>query len=109
MELRSAIRYRITASAVFSWPGPGDHRVKAEGVTRDVSKSGAFVLTPSCPPAGAVVRMEILLATFRTAGRSLKLVAEARVVRVEHPALDELGGGFAVESEGFEIPRARRN
>jgi hypothetical protein len=104
VELRSAIRYRITAPVVFTWPGLGDHRVQGEGVTRDVSKSGAFVLTPSCPPPGAAVRMEIWLFRFRSAGRPVTLVADARVVRVEHPALGEQVGGFAVVSEGFELP-----
>ena len=104
VELRSAIRYRLTAPVVFTWRGSSNDRVQGEGVTRDVSKSGAFILTPSCPPAGAVVRMEILFSSFRAAGRSLKLVAQGRVVRVEHPSVSAQDGGFAVDSEGFEIP-----
>ena len=104
VELRRAIRYSLAAPVVFTWTAPGAHRFQGAGVTRDVSKVGAFVLTSSCPPVGAIVKMEILFPSFRIAGQSLKLLAEGRVVRVEHPAHSEAGNGFAVFSEGFAIP-----
>ena len=105
MELRSVIRYSLAASATFSWAGLGAQRLQGEGVTRDVSTEGAFVLTPSCPPTGAVVRIQILLPSFRVADRSLKLVAEGRVVRVEHLTHGEHANGFAIVSDGFVIPK----
>lgn len=105
MELRAAIRYRLTATALFSWPGLGANRLEGEGVTRDVSTAGAFVLTAGCPPIGSIVKMRILLPSFRFADQSLKLVAEGRVVRVERPAQGGESNGFAIVSEGFEIPK----
>ena len=106
MEQRTEIRYRLTASVVFRWRGPGLHLLQGEGVCRDVSVTGIFVLTPTCPPTGTVVNMEIFFPSLRIGAQTLKLVTEGRVVRLEHPAWGEQGNGFAaLLSDGFAIPR----
>jgi hypothetical protein len=101
---QSATRYGLTASVLFSWAGQEPHWLQGEGVAHDVSTAGAFLLTSL---TGSRIKMQILLPSFLLADQSLKLVAEGRVVRVEHPAHDVESSGFAIVSEGFAIPKTR--
>lgn len=75
-----------------------------KGATRDISAAGAFILAAVCPPADVSVRVEIFLPLFEPAGHCLRLTAEGRVARVEHRGVCEVQDGFAVVSEGFDIP-----
>jgi hypothetical protein len=101
MELRSRIRHRLSASAVFTWEGPFNRRLVAEGVTRDISVAGAFIFTRSCPPVGAALELEIFLsATLGNRGKTVLIKTEARVIRVEHFATTE---GFAAVSSDFTL------
>jgi len=104
VELRTIVRYRLGASVVFSWRGQRGAQLQGEGITRDISARGAFILTPTCPPAEVMVRMEIFLPPLREAGQSVRLLTEGRVIRIEHPAAETARDGFAVISEGFDIP-----
>jgi hypothetical protein len=104
VELRTIVRYRLGAPVVFSWRGQGPVRLQGEGITRDISARGAFILTPTSPPAEVMVMMEIFLPPLRDAGQSVRLVTEGRVIRIEHPAAETAQDGFAVVSEGFDIP-----
>jgi hypothetical protein len=103
MEARASVRYRFGTPAVFSWEGQSGGRLKGEGITRDISVGGAYILTPTCPPPKVVIQLEIFLTSPGTTGRSLRIAAEGRVLRVEHPAKGKARGGFAVASESFEI------
>ena len=104
MELRNAIRYRFTVPVVFRWAGPEAHLLQGEGVTRDVSTRGAFIVTPSYPLAGAALRLEI---QFDRTNHNLKLISEGLVMRVEHGNL--VGeDGFAFETSAFELQRNGR-
>src|SRR5271165_7661615 len=60
-ELRNRVRYRLSADAVFAWEGAQHGRLVGEGVTRDISLSGAFVFTRTCPPVGATLELDIFL------------------------------------------------
>lgn len=104
VELRRTVRYRLGAPVVFSWRGQAGARLQGEGVTRDISARGAFILTPTSPPAEVMVRMEIFLPALRDSGQSVRLAAEGRVIRIEHQAAETTQNGFAVVSEGFAIP-----
>jgi hypothetical protein len=104
VDLRSAIRYRLTAPVMFSWKGPGARRLRAKGLTRDISVAGVFVLASSCPPPDIMVMMEILFPSFWIGHHPLKLVTEGRVIRVEHPAVNGPDDGFAVFTEGLAVP-----
>ncbi len=101
MELRNRVRYRLSAAAVFFWEGPQRNRLQAEGVTRDVSLSGAFIYTRTCPPVGATLELEIFLSTAPGSGKkTVRIKTEAKVIRVEHsPA----GEGFAALSQDFTL------
>lgn len=101
VELRNAIRYRFTVPVAFRWTGPKAHVLKGEGVTRDVSTRGAFIVTPNHPPAGATLRLEI---QFDRTNHNLKLISEGLVMRVEHGSLTG-EDGFAFETRAFELQR----
>jgi hypothetical protein len=106
MELRNALRYRLAASAVFRWESPAGGLLQGQGITRDISVKGAFILTANCPPTGIVLSVEIFLPQFRNGGPGghlMKMVSEVQVVRVEHPVLGESQDGFAVVGEDFAI------
>jgi hypothetical protein len=100
MELRNRVRYRLSADAVFAWDGPSQNRLQGEGVTRDISVAGAFILTRTCPPVGATVELEVFLASTPTKDRRVQIKTVARVIRVEHSPTVE---GFAAVSRDFTL------
>jgi PilZ domain len=104
VELRSAVRYPIAASVVFSWQGP-QGPLQGEGVTRDISKAGAYIRTPTTPPLAVAVQMEIFLPPIEPERRAVKVLSEGRVIRVEHPSADDAQSGFAALTEGSSIIR----
>jgi hypothetical protein len=101
MELRNRVRYRLSASAVFSWEGAQRKRLVGEGVTRDVSVDGAFIFTRSCPPIGALLDLQIALSpSYHTGATSVQIRTMATVIRVEHAPNCE---GFAAASQDFTL------
>jgi PilZ domain-containing protein len=108
VEARASVRYRLSTPAVFSWDGHAGGRFLGEGDTRDISKGGAYILTPTCPPTGIMIQLKIFLTPPDPAGRSLRITTEGRVLRVEYPADSMARGGFAIESKGFQIVLAER-
>jgi hypothetical protein len=103
MERRTQFRYLMSARAVFSWEGPEQKRFQGEGVTRDISPKGAFILTLSCPPAHAAVHLELFLPPFHGIVATARIRAETQVVRVEQAPPGEQQSGFAVGSPGFSF------
>jgi hypothetical protein len=109
MELRNRVRYRLSADAVFAWEGIRNSRFLGEGVTRDISLTGAFVFTPTCPPVGSTVQIDVFLTSDRSKGRkAVRIRTKATVIRVDHSATSE---GFAVASQYFALQfgSSRRN
>jgi hypothetical protein len=100
MELRNRVRYRLSADAVFAWQGAEHGRFLGEGLTRDISLAGAFIFTLTCPPVGTTVQLDVLLSPMSGSGKSVRIKAEATVVRVEHSDVLE---GFAAVSEDFTL------
>jgi hypothetical protein len=103
LERRKQIRHELGARAVFSWERPGQGRLEREGVTRDISESGAFIVTTSCPPALASVQVELFLPPLHGTVATVRLRAEMRVVRIEQAPPGDQQSGFAVEGPGFSI------
>jgi len=103
MERRTQDRYLLSARAVFSWEGPEQKRFEGEGVTRDISIAGAFILTRSCPPAHTVVQVELFLPPIHGTEATVRFKAEALVLRVEHGPPGQQQSGFAVDSAGFRL------
>jgi hypothetical protein len=104
MERRTNIRYRLSANAIFMWKGAGHARLRAEGITRDISPLGAFVLASSCPPVDATIQVEIFLflPTTQGSGPKLRIRTEAQVLRIDHAA-DQGMSGFAMGSAHFRF------
>ena len=101
MELRNRVRYRFSADAVFVWEGAQHGRLLGEGVTRDISLTGAFVFTLTCPPVGTTVQLDVFLSPANgSARRTVRIKTEATVIRVEHSAAGE---GFAAISQDFTL------
>ena len=96
MEMRTEIRYRLDAPAVFSWMGANRKRFQGEGITRDISVQGAFILTATMPPPDCTVQVDLLLPSLAGMKSMMRITGKARVVRVEHPSSDTWIHGFAV-------------
>lgn len=86
----------------FSWKKRGGIFFRGEGITRNVSLRGAFVLTPICPPVDASVEIEIALPRPQPAP-SLVIVGKLRVQRVEGSPTKKRGRGFSAAGSGFVV------
>ena len=66
MEMRRELRYRLDIPAAC-FPGKTctTERLYAEGITRDISVLGAFIVSPTCPPVETQVEVEVLLPPLR--------------------------------------------
>jgi hypothetical protein len=101
MELRNRVRYRLSADAIFAWEGAQHGRLLGKGVTRDISLTGAFIFTSTCPPVGATVELDVFLYPVSGAvGKRVQIRTKAKVIRVEHSAETE---GFAAVSQDFTL------
>jgi hypothetical protein len=99
MEMRKEIRYRLDAPALFYWESADHRRLQGEGITRDISVLGAFIVTPTCPPVEAPIQVEVVLPSLAGLKPVIRIKGEARVIRVEHPSGGTAENGFAVVSE----------
>lgn len=99
MEMRKEIRYRLDAPAVFSWEGAGHKRFQGEGITRDVSIQGAFILTATMPPPDCPIQLDLLLPSLTGVKFMMRITGRARVIRVEHPSTNIWIRGFAVVTD----------
>jgi hypothetical protein len=100
-EMRKEMRYRLGTLAVFTWEGANRRRFKGEGITRDVSAQGAYILTATIPSANCVVRLDLMLPPLAGPNTAMRITGEARVVRVEHRSGNDGTNGFAVVTDDF--------
>jgi len=101
MELRRELRYRLDAPAFFSWESAEHKRLQAEGITRDISVFGAFIVTATCPPVDIPIQVEVVLPSLNGLKPVVRVSGAARVLRVEHSSKGAGENGFAVVSEDF--------
>jgi hypothetical protein len=101
-ERRRAKRYRMSTAVVFHWSGPGNKRFRGEGATRDMSVDSVFVLTATCPPANAVVHMEVVLPLSDSSSKA-EMRAEMLVMRVDHDVAGINRSGFSAVGKGFML------
>ena len=99
MDMRKEIRYRLEAPVLFTWENLQNKRLQGEGLTRDISLYGAFILTRTCPPNLARVRVEVALPSLTGIHADIRILGWARVVRVDHPSGGWGENGFAVARE----------
>ena len=98
MELRKEIRYRLDAPALFSWQGGRSGCFQGEGITRDISVQGAFIVTATMPPPDSPIQVDLLLPSVSGMKAAVRITGKARVIRVEHPTTNAWVHGFAVET-----------
>jgi hypothetical protein len=88
-----ATRFVIVALANFSWRTRNGVLQQAEGMTRDISSHGVFILTQQIPEAGTVVDVEIAVGL----GTSTRLRGTGIVVRTDSPKGQAAGFAAAVK------------
>jgi hypothetical protein len=98
MELRKEVRYRLDVPALFYWDNIEKRRLHGEGITRDISVFGAFIVSPTCPPVEVPLLFEVILPSLPGTMPVVRIKGEARVVRVDHPDAGQGENGFAVVS-----------
>ena len=101
VERRRAVRYLLEVPLVFRWQGSGNRHLQGDGVTRDISARGAYVLSVTAPPVGAVVHVEVYLLGFREPKSRIK--ARMRVSRVDDRATHSARLGFSLAGDGFQL------
>ena len=92
----------MNASVMFRWSGPENEHYQGEGVTRDMSVAGAFVLTATCPPPNSVVQIEVFLPLSEGGSKAL-MKADMMVLRVEHDIAGNKRSGFSAVGKGFSL------
>jgi len=92
----------LNATVKFRWSGPEDGNYQGEGVTRDMSVSGAFVFTATCPPPNSVIQVEAYFPLSNDGSKAL-MKADMMVLRVEHDIAGNKRSGFSAVSKGFSL------
>lgn len=100
MELRKEFRYRLEAPAFFFWEGGKETRFYGEGITRDISLQGAYIVTGTNPPPRCSLQLDLLLPPISGVDALLRISGKVRVVRVDLRSGKNSGIGFAVLSDG---------
>jgi hypothetical protein len=93
---RRAMRYPVEARVFFRWRDIEGNEHHGEGTSRDISETGAFVLTPLSPPLGTDIELRISFAALLEETRAVRMELGGRVLRVEQAAAGRGIGGFAV-------------
>jgi len=95
MELRKARRYRLSVPAFYCWERADGILQEAQGITRDISSRGVFILGDALPPAGAHLELNVYLPSLSGTPRSVQLNGEGAVLRAGGAEVGQ--SGFAVE------------
>ena len=102
-DRRKGSRYEVRVPIRFSWKGFSGAWFHGEGITRDVSVTGAYVYTHTRPPMNAVLHAEILLP--RASGRGdIRAECEMHVRRVDQDLRGSRRAGFAGKISRLTLP-----
>jgi hypothetical protein len=96
MELRKATRYRLSAPAFYWWESADGTLQEAQGMTRDISDRGVFIVARQLPPPGVRVEIDVHLPSVSSAARSAQLHGEGTVLRSSEAEAGQSGFGAAV-------------
>ena len=90
-QRRVAVRYKLRLPVIFHW---FDSRENTEGgFTSDVALDGVFIRSKKLPPAGAEVRIEVLIPSPYDPGDEMRIHCTGKVTRV----VNQIGcSGFGV-------------
>jgi PilZ domain len=101
MDRRRNTRYDLRTQVRFSWKGPDGVRHLKEGLTRDISEAGIFVLTDFRPPSGTRVWFEVSYPS--ASAQQVRIRAHGQVVRVESADQSPGQGGFAAATKVIKL------
>lgn len=90
MEHRSVQRYRVSIPTSFCW-GAGSSFFEGNGVSRDISTHGAFILTTETVPVGCEIWLKLAVPGIQEGSKGSEMQGNGRVVRTEEE-------GFAVDA-----------
>jgi hypothetical protein len=101
-DRRKNNRYVLGALVAFQWRDSQGDRRQGAGFMRDVSISGLFVMTPTLPPVGTTIRLEMCLESSPT-NSAITIHAKGQVCRVVPN--DESGAqrGFAASTKRLKM------
>ena len=102
MDRRRHERFDLEALVKSFWQDRAGTRYRGQGLARDISAGGLFVLTHDLPPLEVDVRLEVFFRSF-LAGSRLALRINSRVVRVEKDPRVKERDGFAVAVKTFML------
>ena len=94
MEKRKTTRYSLNCPTRFRWTNGNATSLTSNGLTRDMSVGGVFVLGRSNHPVGASIELNIAIPNLTGSAYGLNVVATGTVIRVEHHG-DLTPKGFA--------------
>jgi len=97
VERRRSSRFPVRCEITCSWVDDAGVSNRTNGITRDISAAGVFVLCHHRPPAGALASVIIQVPRQQPWGQTLGLHGSARLVRLVQ---DDAGSGFALASSG---------
>jgi PilZ domain-containing protein len=101
MDRRRNTRYDLRAQVKFSWKGRDGVRHREEGLTRDISERGVFVLTDFHPPFGTKVRFEVSYPSG--SAQQLRIQGQGQVVRIDRADQPQKQSGFAAATKVIKL------
>jgi hypothetical protein len=84
-------RFSISAPAVFQWKQEEGTSLEGNGVTRDISAHGIFVMAQAAPQASCEVEVSVALRPPVFRGANLHLRGVGSVVRVDSEGSEIVG------------------
>ena len=83
----------IATKVWFNWQNEDGCWLEGEGITKDISGNGLFVLTDALPIAGAPIVVMVAMPALKALPRPIAFRGSGKIVRIE----PEVGGlcGFA--------------
>ena len=94
-ERRKESRYEIRGAALFRWRIEGGEAAEGEGITRNVSRSGALIEAQVVPAEGAQVTVTVNFPGKSGNPVKLQLSGAGTVRRIEH--IRRRASGFALQ------------
>ena len=80
---RKGERYIIATKVWFSWQTKDGRWLEGEGITRDISGDGLFVLTDTLPTVGAPIVVIVEMPALKMFPRPITFRGSGKIVRIE--------------------------
>ena len=104
IDVRKFVRYSRVFSVLLTWTGRTGREILGEGLTRDISAGGMFVLVGKSIPHGVPVHYEVRLPALHRTGCGVRIAGIGQVARVEKTMESGQWWGVAVQ---FSRPMVR--